>query len=93
VDELLGGGPGEQASRYAQASPAALLPLGVPVRHLVGAHDSIVPPSYLEAHVAVARASGDDATLAILPDAGHFELVAPSAATWPAVPQALLALV
>jgi acetyl esterase/lipase len=85
VPELLGGAPEEQPARYAAASPAALLPLGVPVRHLVGAADAIVPPDYLAEHVAAARAAGDDVALAVLPDAAHFEVVAPASAAWPAV--------
>jgi acetyl esterase/lipase len=82
VPELLGGGPAEGAELYAQASPAALLPLGVPQRHLVGAHDPIVPPDYLAAYVAAAAAAGDDARLAVIPDAGHFEVVSPNSAAW-----------
>jgi acetyl esterase/lipase len=93
VVELLGGPPaappGSQAEaqpqRYAAASPSALLPLGAPQRHIVGAADSIVPPDYLAAYVAAARAAGDDAQLTVLPNAGHFEPVDPASAAWPAV--------
>lgn len=85
VQELLGGEPDMEPARYAEASPAALLPLGVPVRHLVGAHDDTVPPDYLRQHVARARAAGDDVRLTLLPDAGHFEVVAAQSAAWPAV--------
>lgn len=85
VPELLGGAPDERPEAYAEASPAALLPLGVPQRHLVGASDAIVPPDYLETFVAAARAAGDDALLTVLPDAAHFEVVSPDTAAWPAV--------
>lgn len=71
--ELLDGTPETTAARYAQASPAELLPLPVPHRHLVGANDRIVPPDYLAAFVARDRA----ATLEILPESGHFEPVSP----------------
>lgn len=86
VAELLGGDAAAVPERYRLASPAARLPLGVPQRHIVGAHDSIVPPDYLAAYVAQARAAGDDATLLTLPDAGHFEPVMPQHdAAWQAV--------
>lgn len=80
--ELLGGAPEAYPERYALASPAALLPLGVPHRHIVGAHDTIVPPDYLAAFVAQARATGDDATLMVVPGAGHFEVVVPALPAW-----------
>ncbi len=89
VPELLGGPPDARPERYAEASPAALLPLGVPHAHLVGANDTIVPPDYLEAFVAAARAAGDAATLTVLPDAGHFEVVAPAPPAWDALLAAL----
>lgn len=82
VPELLGALPAERPELYAAASPAALLPLGVPQRHLVGAHDAIVPPDYLAAYVEAATAAGDEARLTVIPDAGHFEVVAPGTAAW-----------
>jgi acetyl esterase/lipase len=92
VVELLGGAPADAPGRYGAASPAALLPLGVPQRHLVGARDLIVPPDYLASYVGAARAAGDDARLEVLPEAGHFELIAPDTPAWPAVRAALRAL-
>jgi acetyl esterase/lipase len=89
VGELLGAPPEAAPERYAAASPAAMLPIGVPQRHLVGEGDPIVPPDYLAAYVAAARAAGDDARLMVLPGAGHFEPVAPATAAWPAVRAAL----
>lgn len=87
--ELLGGRPDEVPERYAQGSPAAMLPLGVPQRHIVGSGDTTVPPDYLAAYVGRAVAAGDDATLEVLPGAGHFEPVDPSGAAWPALRRAL----
>ena len=55
----------------------------------MGAADSIVPPDYLAAYVEAARAAGDDARLAVLPECGHFEPVTPASAAWPAVRAAL----
>jgi acetyl esterase/lipase len=82
VVELLGGRPDEQPARYSEASPAAWIPLGLPVRHLAGAADETVPPDYLQAHVAQARAAGDDVELTLLPEAGHFEVVTPQGRAW-----------
>ncbi|GAB4435650.1 MAG: alpha/beta hydrolase [Chloroflexi bacterium OHK40] len=93
VQELLGGEPEQLPERYVNASPTAWLPLGLPQRHLVGAADTIVPPDYLDAIVARARAAGDDARLEVLEGAGHFELVGPHTAAWPAIRSALLALI
>lgn len=89
VVDLLGGMPVDQRVRYALASPAARLPLGVPQSHLVGANDLIVPPVYLQAYLDKAHASGDDTTLTILPGVGHFELVDPTSAAWPTILAAL----
>lgn len=93
VAELLGGDHDAVPDRYQTTSPSALLPLGVPQRHIVGAHDPIVPPDYLAAYVAQARAAGDDATLLTLPNAGHFEPVMPQDdVAWAAVRGAVLDL-
>jgi acetyl esterase/lipase len=73
------------ATNYAWASPAALLPLGVPHTHLIGADDTIVPPEYVAAFVAAAQAAGDPATLIELPATGHFELTTPGTAAWAAL--------
>lgn len=75
VSELIGGLPSTRADRYADASPAALTPLGVPHAHLHGHKDDIVPLALVEQYAAAAVRAGDRATLEILPGAGHFELV------------------
>jgi acetyl esterase/lipase len=89
--DLIGGHPDEFPDRYRQASPVELLPLGVPQWHLVGGHDEIVPPAFLEAHVAVAK-QHDPVRLDILPRSAHFEVVFPSADSWPSVQSAILSL-
>lgn len=75
IIELLGGDPKEVPERYAQASPAALTPLGVPHIHLHGRNDAIVPIDLVEAYVQFAVHAGDDARLAPLDNTGHFEPV------------------
>jgi acetyl esterase/lipase len=80
VRRLLGGTPEEQPGRYAAASPAARLPIGVPALLTHGGRDEIVPAAMSE---AFAQATGCD--LVVDPDAGHFEHLDPGHALWQAV--------
>lgn len=75
IEALIGGPPVRQGERYADASPAALTPLGVPHVHIHGRKDDIVPLALVEQYVAAAVEAGDRATLEVMPSAGHFELV------------------
>jgi acetyl esterase/lipase len=77
VVPLLGGAPDAVPARYAATSPVELLPIGVPVRLLIGAQDSIVAPASNERFAAQARARGDDVELEVLGGAGHFDVVMP----------------
>lgn len=85
VPELVGG----RAERYAEASPAARLPLGTPHIHLVGSADPIVPAPYVAAFTEAAAAAGDTVALTTIADAGHFELTTPGSRAWPEVLAAL----
>lgn len=89
ISELLGGRPDEFPERVRQASPAALLPLGVPLRLVVGERDTIAPPGLVAAFAEAARRAGDDVGLTRLPASGHFELVDPRSPAWPAVRDAV----
>jgi acetyl esterase/lipase len=80
VAELLGGGPGELPQRYAAASPAALLPLGVPQVLVHGARDEVVPPRQSRDYARAATAAGDLVELVELPEADHFDVIAASQA-------------
>jgi acetyl esterase/lipase len=92
VPLLLSGAPEEVPDRYAQASPAELLPLGVPQRLLHGALDAIVPVEQSRAFAERASARGDDARLVRIERAGHFDLVAPFSPAWTRVEEAVLSL-
>jgi acetyl esterase/lipase len=92
IPRLLGGAPVDVPDRYRQGSPIHLLPLGVPQRLIAGADDTIVPLPLIEAYAARSRAAGDATTLTSLRGMGHFELVGPSTAAWPAVERATLEL-
>jgi len=82
---LLGGTPGQRPERYAAASPAARLPLGVPALLTHGGRDDIVPPAMSEEFQAAALAAGDECELVVLPDEGHFGHIDPANPLWKAV--------
>jgi acetyl esterase/lipase len=82
VAELLGGHPGSVGSRYAEASPSALLPLGAPVLVLHGDADDVVPITQSRDFVDAAREAGDRVKLAVIPGMGHFELTDPGHESW-----------
>jgi acetyl esterase/lipase len=89
--ELVGGLPEEVPHRYRQASPIALLPLGVPQWHLIGLLDQVVPVDYVQRYVAIAG-QHDEEHLDLLPDVGHYELILPTTTAWTAVRHAVLTL-
>lgn len=74
---LLGGTPAEVPERYALASPSALLPLGIPYGIVSGVEDQFVPAAHVAAFADQARRAGDEVRLELVPEAGHFEVVAP----------------
>lgn len=82
VPKLMGGMPTEVSERYKQASPTHLLPLKVPQRLVQGALDPIVPVEQATAYASRAKSKGDAAEVVLLPDAGHFDLVAPQSPAW-----------
>jgi acetyl esterase/lipase len=89
VTALLGGGPSEFRDRYAHASPAALVPLGIAQLLVHGANDNIVPPTQSRAYAERARAAGDDVELLEITGADHFDVVDPAHEAWQAVVQRL----
>lgn len=89
---LLGGTAASVRERYEAVSPVARIPIGVPVRIVHGVADPIVPIAMSRDFAAKATAAGDVATLTEVPDAGHFDVVAPQATAWRAVLDAMRAL-
>jgi acetyl esterase/lipase len=89
IPSLLGGAPEARADRVAQASPIALLPLGVPQRLVCGALDTLVPNELSRRYLEEAERSGDPVTLEVVQDAGHFELVDPHGSSWRTVREAV----
>ncbi|GIV95457.1 MAG: hypothetical protein KatS3mg057_0114 [Herpetosiphonaceae bacterium] len=92
VRDLLGGAPERVPERYAEASPAALLPLGVRQALIHGTLDDTVPFSLSKSYSDAAAAQGDPVTLLPLPGAGHFEPIDPSSQEWPLVRECILHL-
>jgi acetyl esterase/lipase len=82
VARFLGGDAKLVPDRFRMASPAALLPLGVPQFLIHGLQDSVVPPAMSEAYAAEACQAGDDAHYIALPGVGHREVIDPAGAAW-----------
>jgi pimeloyl-ACP methyl ester carboxylesterase len=80
VKRLLGGTPEEVPERYAAASPAARLPLGVPALLTHGGKDETVPLAMSE---AFHRAAGCD--LFVAPEEDHYGHLDPGNVLWRAV--------
>jgi dipeptidyl aminopeptidase/acylaminoacyl peptidase len=93
VEELLGGNPSSHPTRYAAASPIALVPLQLPQILVHGAQDDIVPLEISEQYMAAARAAGDDCRLERLENAGHFEVIDPFSLAWATVQAAVESLI
>jgi acetyl esterase/lipase len=82
VRRLMGGTPEQRPDRYAAASPAARLPLGVPALLTHGGRDDIVPAAMSE---EFHRRAGEGCELVMEPEAGHFEHIDPGSGLWRAV--------
>jgi acetyl esterase/lipase len=80
--EFLGGSPDDLPERYNAASPAELLPLGVPQVLLHGDQDNRVPIVVSRTYTQKARAAGDPVTLIEFPGADHFILINPDSTAW-----------
>jgi len=77
VPDIMGGKPEQVADNYQDASPEDRLPLGVKQFLVFGEKDPIVRVEYGRAYIDKALSAGDKVELIVLPDAGHFEMIAP----------------
>ena len=82
VVELLGGNPAQVGDRYDAASPARLLPLGVPQVLIHGTDDDAVPFAMSKRYVARVVEAGDRVDLLPLEGCGHFEIIDPWSPVW-----------
>ena len=81
VDAYLGGSPAQEPAAYAEASPIALVPVGVPTVCVHGTADPLVPISQSESFVAAARAAGDTTELRTF-DGDHFAPITVGTTAW-----------
>lgn len=82
VAELLNGSPQEWPERYADASPAAHLPLDIPQVLVHGSADNLVPLIVSQDYAQRAREAGDTVTLLELPGEDHFVVIDPASHAW-----------
>ncbi len=87
ISPLLGGDPDQVPDRVALASPAELLPLGVPQVLVHGDADVAVPFGQSKAYADRARALGDPVRLVELPGLGHMDVVDVTGPAWNRVEQ------
>jgi acetyl esterase/lipase len=82
VVELLGGNISDVPERYVAASPAALLPLGVPQVLIHGTNDESVPIQLSQAYTNAARTVNDPVTYIELEGVDHLDLIDPHSYAW-----------
>jgi acetyl esterase/lipase len=86
IDAVSGG-----EARYAETSPAAMLPLHVPQIIVSGGRDDVVPRRFGDAYGAAAKTAGDKVEIIDIADAGHMDFIDPDSGAWKQVKAALLA--
>ena len=82
IDKLMGGSPASVAERYRDASPALLLPIGVPQVLLVGGQDQNWGPAGRAYHTLTVAARDSLVRFVADPASGHFDVIAPTTTTW-----------
>lgn len=88
---LMSGGPDEFPERYRLADPMMAVPLAASVVLIHGTDDDTVPARYSTEYASAATAAGGSARAVLLAGAGHFDVIDPQAAAWPAVLAEVLA--
>jgi acetyl esterase/lipase len=88
VDEFLGGSPAQLPDVYAQASPIALLPFGIPTVCVHGTADAVVPIDQSQRFVAAAQQAGDTADLRTF-DGDHTDPITVGTPAWDLCVEAL----
>jgi len=93
INALLGGSISEVPDRYRNASPAALLPTGVKQIVVYGSDDPAIPPELGRAYIDAGNSHGEKIGFVVIPNAAHFELIAPWTASWLMVEASIKSLV
>ncbi|HEX5076985.1 MAG TPA: alpha/beta hydrolase [Gemmatimonadaceae bacterium] len=89
IDKLMGGSPASVPERYGDVSPALMIPIGVPQVVIIGAQDRNWGPPGRAYRSAVVAAHDTLVRFVDAPDAGHFDVIAPTSTSWGLVMQAL----
>jgi acetyl esterase/lipase len=87
---IMGGTPEAVPDHYQNASPMALLPLGVRQIHIVGDSDDNM--ANVQPYLEAAAAAGDDVRLIVPQNTGHFEVVTTGTPAWEMVREAVIEL-
>jgi 3-dehydroquinate dehydratase type II len=82
VEALMRRGPEDGAERYAAASPAAMLPLGVPQLIVHGDADDRVPVELSRRYAGDAADAGDIVVYDEFEGVDHFALIDPASLAW-----------
>lgn len=100
LERLVGGDPAIETEQLRQVSPLELLPWGVPQEYVVSSKRYPVSPSRPLAdgrttmrvpdYPALAVAAGDEISVQVISDAGHFDFLDPASEAGSAVGRALL---
>ena len=91
IEKLMGGSPQDVPEHYRAASPLELLPIGVPQVLIVGGGDRVwarLARRYFDAAVGL----GEDVQLLCVDPSEHFDIVDPTAPTWPYIREAAMQL-
>jgi acetyl esterase/lipase len=91
IDQLTGRPTATRPDIYADTSPTALLPLGVPQVVIHGVDDDTVAPSIGDAYARAARAAGDYVVVKT-PAGDHVDEIAPGQAAWAVAAETIVAL-
>jgi acetyl esterase/lipase len=89
VARFVGGSPEERPEPYAEGSPFALLPIGVPQVLIHGLDDQVVPPQMSSDYQKAAGLAGDDARYVPVEGVGHRDLIDPRSGGWPVISREL----
>lgn len=103
LERLVGGDPSVETDQLRQISPLEMLPWGVPQAYVVSSKRYPVVPArpladgrttmQVADYPALARAAGDDISVQVIPEAGHFDFLDPTTAAGWAVERAILRVV
>lgn len=89
IEPLIGGSPRAVPDRYRAASARQLAPSGVPQTLIIGGRDAAFA-DFGRSYLKLARDAGESHLQVIeIPEAGHFDVIAPTTRAWAIVMKAL----